>query len=228
MEQRKRRREVQRLLPPVDTKWRPVMMPSMLNLVGQTYILSQPPCFFFFCFFVFSECTTEMRRQTIKRHRCLLCPSGWGSEREVGKGGWVGGAGWAGSIHKAAASQTRWLIYCICRVRPACLSGLKNLSYQTWTQRERKRARAESLEAATYGKLGHLSPEWVVWKYSLCLLDFSRQRQEHRRRRTNVRSLSESRSRDESLTLTSRVLIERHVSDQSALHVNLSGGARPQ
>lgn len=93
MEQRKRRREVQRLLPPVDAKWRPVMMPSMLNIVGQTYILSQPPCFFFFCFFVFSECATEMRRQTIKRHRCLPCPSGWGSERGVGKGGWGWGRG---------------------------------------------------------------------------------------------------------------------------------------
>lgn len=77
---------MQRLLPPVDTKWRPVMMPSMLNPVGQTYILSQPPCFFI----VFSECAAEMRRQTIKRHRCLPCPSGWGSERGVGKGGVLG------------------------------------------------------------------------------------------------------------------------------------------
>lgn len=47
MVQRKSQREVQRLLPPVDTKWRTLMMPNMLNLVGQTYVLSQPPRFFF-------------------------------------------------------------------------------------------------------------------------------------------------------------------------------------
>lgn len=133
-----------------------------------------------------------MQRQTIERHHCWPCPSGWRTGRGRGRR--------TGSILKAAASQTRWLIYCIRRARPACLSGLKNLSYQTCTQRA-KDSKAESLEAATYGKLGHISPERVVWKYSLCLLDISRQRQEHRWSHANVMSLSKSWSGDESLNL---------------------------
>lgn len=74
------------------------------------------------------------------------------------------------SIQKAATSQTHWLIYCICWARPACLSGLKNLSYQSCAPG--KPVSNRITWSCNIWKTRAYQSEWVVWKYSLWLLGF--------------------------------------------------------
>lgn len=131
-----------------------------------------------------------------------------------------GGGGWSQSIQRAATSQTDWLIYCICWARPACLSGLKNLCLIKPVPL-RDLFPTESLEAATYGKLGHISKnEWLGSVVCVCKI-FQDNGNNVMHGRTNIKYLGESCSLRSSLNLASNQLIEcesYQVSYQTILH----------